>query len=457
MKYFYTFLISALSGIILYNCAGDDVDYGTPGSLIDWERAKAGGETTIYTMTNIAYRTPAPNLSPDDLAAHNIGDAQFEQVFVTAPAPLNSGLGPVYNNSSCIRCHPSDGRARVPSDINSFSGFFYRISLPGTGANNTPVPVPGFGTQAKNHAIAGFQKQMDFKVVWTEISETLADGTIVKLRKPAYFIENPYTALPGNVLISPRIAPPVFGLGLLEAIPEADILALADPNDSNGDGIKGIPNYVWNPFTQQTELGRFGWKANTSTLLIQTASAYHEDMGITSYVFPQDTHNDGLADDPEISDNFLNKVVLYCQTLAVPAARNVGNPQIENGYKVFNTINCSGCHVPKQRSGYSPISALANQTFYPFTDMLLHDMGEALADGKPDFLANGRQWKTRPLWGIGLQQIVNSHTEFLHDGRARNITEAILWHGGEAENSKNKFKNLSTKDREDLLKFLNSL
>lgn len=457
MKYFSHFAVLLLSSFIIFNCQNDDIDYGTSDSSVDWDRAKAGGETTIYTMTNIAYRTPAPNLSAADLQAHNVGDTQFEQVFVTAPASLNPGLGPVYNNSSCIRCHPSDGRGRVPADINSFSSFFYRISLPGTGINNAPVEVPGFGIQAQNHAISGFQKEMDFKVVWTEISETLADGTIIKLRKPVYSIENPYTTLPGNVLISPRIAPPVFGMGLLEAIPESDILARTDPNDSNGDGIRGIANYVWNPFTQKTELGRFGWKANTSTIMIQVAAAYHEDMGITSYVFPYDSPNDGLSDDPEISNNILDKVILYCQTLAVPAARNVGNPQVENGYGIFNRINCSSCHVPKQRTGYSSISVLSNQTFYPFTDMLLHDMGEGLSDGRPDFLANGRQWKTRPLWGIGLQQIVNSHTEFLHDGRARNITEAILWHGGEAQSSRNAFKSLSTNDREDLLKFLNSL
>lgn len=439
---------------LFVSCQDDDAEKGIP---VDMEREYAGGETTIFSMSNIAYSSPASNLSGAELELHFLGDADFEQVFVTAPAPLNQGLGPLYNNSSCVKCHPSDGRGRFPANINGFTSLLFRISIPGTDLYGGPNPVPGFGTQAQNHAINGFLPEMDYNVTWIEITETLADGTIVGLRKPVYYVTNPFGPLPGDMMISPRIAPPVFGLGLLEFISESDILLLSDEFDADGDGISGKPNYVRNPITQQTELGRFGWKANTSTLELQVASAYHDDMGITSYAFFSDEYPDGIEDDAELPEDIIAQTVFYCRTLAVPAARNVDDEQVNQGYNLFRQLNCSACHIPRQRTGSAPVPALANQVFYPFTDLLLHDMGEGLADNRPDFKADGKEWKTRPLWGIGLQQIVNGHTEYLHDGRARNLTEAIMWHGGEAQASKEAFKNLTAKDRNDLLKFLNSL
>ncbi len=439
---------------LIYSCQSDDVETGVP---IDLAREYAGGETTIFSMTNLAYSTPAPNLLGNELSFHLLGDADFEQVFVSAPAPLNQGLGPVYNNSSCIKCHPSDGRGRFPSNVNGFSSLLVRISISGIGENGGPLAVPGFGIQAQNHAIFGFQPEVNYNLNWIEHTETLADGTTVYMRKPEIYFTNAYQSLPSDLMISPRIAPPVFGLGLLEFISESDILSNSDEFDANGDGISGKPNYVWNPITQMQELGRFGWKANTSTVEVQVLSAYHEDMGVTSFVFPVDEYADGFQDDPELSQAIISQTVFYSRTLAVPAARDVDDEKVNNGYLLFQELNCSACHVPKQRTGITPIQALSNQVFYPFTDLLLHDMGEGLADNRPDFKADGREWKTRPLWGIGLQQIVNGHTEFLHDGRARNLTEAIMWHGGEAQASKDGFKNLSASDRSDLLKFLNSL
>lgn len=439
--------------MVLISCS-KDTDY----QPIDTSRALAGGETTLFTMSNIAYSTPASNLSAASFEMHLDGDRDFEQVFVTAPAPLNPGLGSVYNNSSCIKCHPSDGRGKfLPNDINGFTSLLLRTSIPGLGEHGGPMAVPGYGTQLQNHALPGFLPEVTYQVSLEEHTETLADGQEVVLRKPIFSITDPYMQLPVGYMLSPRIAPPVFGLGLLEAIPEADILAASDENDIDGDGISGRPNYVWNPVTQQTELGRFGWKANTPTLQIQVAGAYHDDMGITSYVFPDEEYDDGMEDDPEITATILDNVTFYCQTLAVPAARKVDDANVDRGYRIFQELQCAKCHVPEQRTLNSSIAELSNQTIYPFTDMLLHDMGEGLADNRPDFLASGSEWKTRPLWGIGLQQIVNGHTQFLHDGRARTITEAILWHGGEALDAKNQFKALSTNDRNDLLKFLNSL
>ncbi len=447
----------------LFSCSDDDsIDPGTP--VIDYpdisDRLQAGGATTVYSISSKAYGWPSPGLSGSESYDHDRGDRLFNVSFVTAPASLYGGLGPIYNNVSCIACHPGDGRSDFPeSNINALSGFFLRISVPGTNEHGGPNPAPGFGDQVQNQAIFGYQPEARYQVIYTDISEVLADGTVVILKKPYYTLTDTYIPLPSGVMLSPRIGMPVFGVGLLEAIPEADILARQDINDADGDGISGKANYVWNEVSQRMELGRFGWKANNPTVLVQTIGAFHGDMSITSpYRLTETSYaDDGLNDDPEIDMNTLNLVEKYCRTLGVPAPRNIKDPTVKKGAAIFEEINCSKCHVPQQKTGYNPIAVLSYQIFYPYTDMLLHDMGDDLADGRPDFLATGNEWKTRPLWGIGLTQLVNGHTRFLHDGRARSITEAILWHGGEALDSKDKFKALSTDKREALLTFINSL
>lgn len=453
-------LLFGLSLLILSCEKSDDSEY------VDFdlsERLYAGGQTTIFSATSIAFRTPAPNLSSSDLEMHLLGDTQFEAIFVTAPSNVNSGLGPIFNNSSCISCHPNDGRADFPTNLSNRSGLLVRASISGIDEFGGPNPVPGFGTQIQNQAILGYAPEARYEATFISKTETFADGTTITLQRPIVTLANPYISLPGGLMLSTRLATPVFGLGLLEAIPEANIIANQDINDANGDGISGKANYVWDPFTQQTILGRFGWKANTGTILMQCAAPYVEDMGITSFVFPNETgHNqsngqDGLNDDPEIANAAVDQVVLYCKTLAVPAPRNITNSNVKEGARLFENLQCAKCHIPKQMTGSSPISALAYQTFFPYTDLLLHDMGEDLADNRPDFLATGREWKTRPLWGIGLTGLINGHTTFLHDGRAKNLTEAILWHGGEAQQAKEKFKQLSLEKRNMLLAFLNSL
>ena len=451
--------------LIIFSCNDDNGKEYRPAPIDISERLYAGGGTTVFSATSIAFETPAPNLSATNLAIHLDGDAEFEAAFITAPANINSGVGPIFNNNSCVACHPRDGRSAFPSDdINALSGFFLRGSIPGVGEHGGINPIPGFGGQLQNQAIFGRDAEVKFKVVYKEIVEILADGTKVILRKPTYSILESYITFPSDAILSPRLAPPVFGLGLLEAITEEDILTNQDINDLDGDGISGKANYVWDPFLKKTVIGRFGWKANASTVFIQSAAAYVEDMGITNYVFPNESGinqangQDGLNDDPEITDDILDQVVLYCRTLGVPAPRGIETNAVKTGAAIFENIDCAKCHIPKQKSGNFPgIDAISNQTFFPYTDMLLHDMGEGLADGRPDFLANGNEWKTRPLWGIGMTNLINGHTDFLHDGRAKNITEAILWHGGEAENAKNNFKALSTEEREALLVFLNSL
>lgn len=463
MNSFLKYLFFAVLLNLTISCSDNDSEevYEDLPSLE--ERLLAGGQTTVFLTSSNSFSTPAPNLTNSEFDLHLDGDVDFEATFVTAPATINQGLGTIFNNSSCVSCHPRDGRPAFPSNLTARSGFFLRVSMPGQGASGESLPVPGFGTQIQNQAIFGYQPEAKFQVAFSDMVETLADGTQVVLKKPTYSLVDTYIPFPGNALLSPRIGSPVFGLGLLEVIPESYIIQNQDINDANGDGISGKANYVFDAVTGTIKIGRFGWKANTATILEQCAGAYNGDMGITSYLKPietgfgQSNGEDGFGDDPEISEELLKRVAFYCQTLAVPAPRDISNENVRRGAKIFEQIECAKCHIPKMQTGSSSINVLANQTIFPYTDMLLHDMGEALADNRPDFLANGNEWKTRPLWGIGLTNVVNNHTNFLHDGRAKNISEAILWHGGEAQNAKNKFKQLSTKDRNDLLQFINSL
>ncbi|MBC8048276.1 MAG: thiol oxidoreductase [Fimbriimonadaceae bacterium] len=437
---------------IIHACSVDE------NVLSDWfnpEEYNAGGATTIFDASSAAFSTPADNLSGDNLQKHFDGDAEFEATFVTAPAVVNSGLGPIFNDVSCVGCHTLDGRGNKPT--------VFRISIPGMDIHNAPLAIPGYGLQLQNKAIFGVLPEGDISINYIEEPFYFPDGQIVYLRKPVYQIINTYAAIPGDVLLSVRVAPPVFGLGLLEGIPENSILFYADETDANKDGISGKANYVFDVVTESIILGRFGWKANQPNLDQQTAAAFNGDMGITSPLFQKEncdgqTQCDALTDDPEIDAVNLDVVSFYVKTLAVPAPRNLDNADVMEGKKYFFESGCNSCHVQKFTTGVLPgIPELSNQTIYPYTDLLLHDMGEGLADNRPDYLATGNEWKTRPLWGIGLTEVANGHTIFLHDGRARNLTEAILWHGGEAEKSKSYFANLNKGQREKLIVFLEAL
>ncbi|MCM8527540.1 MAG: c-type cytochrome, partial [Lentisphaeraceae bacterium] len=294
-----------------------------------------------------------------------------------------------------------------------------------------------------------------------------ADGTKYSLRKPVYtIIDKQFGELHKDVMVSPRVGQHIIGMGLLEAIPEKDILANADAEDKNNDGISGRPNYVWNAAENKKSLGRFGWKANQPSVKQQTSGAYLGDIGITTSLNPdqnltpvqKEAAEAPHGGEPELDDDDLDKTVLYVANLAVPARRNYKDPEVLKGKKIFNDINCSSCHVAQFQTGKHPdFDNLSNQKIFPYTDLLLHDMGPELADNRPDFEASGTEWRTPPLWGIGLIQTVNGHTFFLHDGRARNLEEAILWHGGEAEKSKEQYKKLTKENRERLIKFLRTL
>lgn len=428
--------------------------------------ALSGGDTTIFDASSHAFSTPAPNLSPSALDKHLDGDVEFEAIFVTAPAEVNPGLGPIYNNITCVNCHSRDGRGRPPDVDEKFVSMLFRLSLPNTeneDAGNSPIPVPGYGTQLNNRAIYGTPPEGSVKIEYTEQPLTTEDGTRIHLRYPKYTITDPYHPLPDDVELSPRVAPVVFGLGLLEAIPEETILTFADEADVDGDGISGKPNYVWDMVQKNYALGRFGWKANQPNLLQQVASAYHDDMGLTTSLFllensfgqTQLKENNAT---PEISDEILDVVTFYVQTLAVPARRKVDDPEVMYGEQLFAQAQCASCHIPTVRTGVlKGVPSVSNQTIHPYTDLLLHDMGPELADYRPDFQASGTEWRTPPLWGIGLVLTLNGHTNFLHDGRARNLMEAILWHGGEAEKSREITLQMSKTERDALIAFLQSL
>jgi CxxC motif-containing protein (DUF1111 family) len=293
-----------------------------------------------------------------------------------------------------------------------------------------------------------------------------ADGVPYSLRRPMHEFEDlAYGEITMDVLVSPRLAPPVFGSGLLEAIPESDLLEAADPDDSDGDGISGRANMVIDTVSGEMTIGRFGWKANVASVEEQVSSAFSGDIGITSDLFPNEDCTEEQVEcanapsggDPEIPTDRLEKVVFYSRTLAVPARRDLDSPDVAAGADLFVELGCASCHQPRQETGDSDIAALANQEIFPFTDLLIHDMGPDLADGRPDGEASGSEWRTPPLWGLGLTETVSGSTFFLHDGRARSVEEAILWHGGEAEQSANDFRSLSAVQRSQLLAFLGSL
>ena len=434
-----------------------------PFNAEEYDERMSGGSQTAFDATSGAFTNPFTGMDEYDDELHGLGDAGFEQTFITAPANYNGGLGPAFNNVSCISCHHNDGRG-VPTVGEGHSAMLMRISYPGADVHNGAVPVPGYGTQIQDKAIFGKLPEARINVSYLDQQYSLPDGTTYSLRTPTYVLSNQHAPINGDAMYSPRLAPPVFGLGLIEAIPEDQILALADVTDADQDGISGKPNYVWNPFTERKELGRFGLKLNTSTLQVQVAAAYNNDIGITSYVFKNETsqgqidQSDGIEDDPELPDSVLNGVVFYMKSLQVPARRNVTDPQVIRGKQIFREAKCASCHNPDFTTAVNmAFPAASNQRIHPYTDMLLHDMGEGLADHRPDFDATGFEWRTTPLWGLGLFEAVNYPPYYLHDGRARSILEAIMWHGGEAQHSKEYVQQLSKEDRDALIKFLRSL
>jgi CxxC motif-containing protein (DUF1111 family) len=431
--------------------------------------ALSGGDGTVFDETRNAFSLPARNLLEEHRPSFFVGNSFFNQNWVIAPASVagRDGLGPLFNVRSCSGCHFKDGRSRPPEPEEPMTTMLLRISVPGIDAHGGPRPEPVYGDQIQGQSIPGAPKEADVFVRYAETAGTFADDEMFSLRSPSYRIANlGYGPISPQLLVSPRVSPAVIGLGLLEAIPEATLHRLADPDDADGDGISGHLNRVWNQQTNREDVGRFGWKAEQPSVLQQTAAAFVGDIGITSSLFGEENHTGHetaaallpSGGTPELSETILQAVGLYARSLAVPAARVGDDPQRQRGWQLFAAARCGACHLPELRTAESrDLPEFANQIIHPYTDLLLHDMGEGLADNRPTFTATGREWRTAPLWGLGLIAKVNGHTFLLHDGRARNVTEAILWHDGEARASRERFRTMSKADRSALLAFLDAL
>jgi len=440
-----------------------------------------GGNTTVFATGRNAFSFPAANLSDAERTRFVIGNSFFKRNWVQAPASTTArdGLGPHFLARSCGGCHVQDGRAQPPDFHNGLAprnqaGLLMRVSVPGKNPLGGPALEPTYGDQLNDLAIDGVRAEGRLHIRYEAIHGKFADGTPYTLEKPIYSVrELGYGPLAPDAQFSPRIAPQVIGLGLIEAIPAAEIEANARAQQAAGGPVRGQVNRVYDAYADAMLPGRFGWKANVASLAHQTASAFQGDIGITSRLFPNESCTAPQKDclqaprgakgqAVEIDDKTLDDVIFYQTTLAPPARRDPTDAQVLQGQKIFANAQCASCHRPSYVTGeplFPRLSspAMSGQVIFPYTDLLLHDMGPDLADGRPDFLADGNQWRTPPLWGLGLIKAVNGHTRLLHDGRARNLLEAVLWHGGEASASRDAVLQLNAQERDALVRFLESL
>lgn len=442
--------------------------------------ARSGGAATVRKTDQNAFSLPSANLPPSRRVDFSVGNSFFRSPWVIAPSTTTArdGLGPLFNTNACQNCHIKDGRGHPPTpDAANAVSMLVRLSIP-----DTPeyarlieqvgvVPEPVYGGQFQDMSVPGVAPEGKVRVDYTPVPVRFKDGTEVELRKPVLQITQlGYGPMHPDTRFSARVAPPMIGLGLLEAIPEEAILANAAAQAKEKNGINGRPNQVWDDALQKTVMGKFGWKAGQPNLNQQNVHAFSGDMGLTTSLRPFDDCTDaqtackqapngnGPDGEPEVSDNILRLVLFYSRNLAVPARRGVNEADVIAGKNLFFQAGCDSCHTPKYTTAANAAEPeLANQVIRPYSDLLLHDMGDGLADNRTEFQASGRDWRTPPLWGIGLTQAVSGHTQFLHDGRARNLLEAVLWHGGEATAAQQQVLSFNAEQRAALLAFLNSL
>lgn len=458
-----------VAAVLAAGCAADG-EPGPSGLSAEPGEELSGGETTVFDTSPNAFSFSARNLSSERRSDFFVGNSFFRDNWVTAPASTEGrdGLGPLYNARSCSACHFKDGRGAPPEEPGEpMVSVLIRLSIPGEDEHGGPAPDPAYGGQLQPSAIAGVAPEGTASVTYEEVPGAYADGEPYSLRRPIYELTALGYGPPAEgLMLSPRVAPAMIGLGLLEAVPEEAILALADPDDADGDGISGRPNRAWDARRGGEALGRFGWKAAQPTVEQQTAGAFLGDMGITTPLFTAQDCTGAEVDcqaapsggEPEASAEVLQRVTFYSTTLAVPARRDWQDQEVLRGKERFLDAGCGACHTPRLTTGaLEGYPELSQQDIRPYTDLLLHDMGEGLADERPDFQASGLEWRTPPLWGIGLIEVVNGHLDLLHDGRARGLAEAILWHGGEAEAAREAFRTMPREDREAMLRFLESL
>jgi CxxC motif-containing protein (DUF1111 family) len=449
-----------------------------------FEQNPAGSATTRARSDDEAFSQHTANLSFEQEMEFKLGNGLFKKIWVFSPASTlaSDGLGPLYNARSCQRCHIKDGRGVVPEDpAYRSASMFLRISIPGKTPDTLQAvtdyigsaPDPTYGGQLQDFSRPGVAPEYRLEVSYRPRKIALSGGESATLRVPTYRAGTlGYGPLHAQAMLSPRLAPTMIGLGLLEAISTTDILANVDEDDQNADGISGRANLTWSYEFNQIMLGRFGHKAGMPTLHQQSAAAFSGDIGISTPLFPaaagdctpqqsacrNSPHGDGDVRGTEIDQANVDLVTFYARNLAVPARRDIAAPEVLRGKELFYTGGCTSCHTPKfvtQRLSDRPENSF--QLIWPYSDLLLHDMGEGLADNRPEGRATGREWRTPPLWGIGLTKQVNPNATYLHDGRARTLLEAVLWHGGEAKAARDRVISLAPADRAALIRFLESL
>lgn len=499
----------ALISLIFSACGGggaSSADNTTPNNDLPVDETPqiehlSGGLTSTADKTADAFSARSENMTDvERIQIFELGDDFFQNPWVAGSASTSSrdGLGGLFNNNACQDCHIRDGRGHAPDEGSTdFSSILFRAArtqitqeqtnamLNATLANVGDTSVGG---QLQQEAVAGVLPEVTLSVTYEPIIVTFDDGFQVELRKPSWH----FTSLragegfdfDADTLFSARVSPQMIGLGLLSLVSETDILAKQDISDSDGDGISGKANYVWSLDNEQIMLGRFGWKAGQPTLLEQAAGAFVNDMGLTNRIHQNESclvhQTDCLATpngngdsvneyEYEVSDTILDAIALYSAHLSVPQRQNAYDEDVQRGKTLFTELGCTSCHTPQYTTEFSTEHPeLSEQVIFPYTDMLLHDMGSELADFTIDnepgtseqlyeFSATATEWRTPPLWGIGRAQVVDPEANFLHDGRARTIMEAVLWHGGEAEQAKQRVLALTASERADLLSFLHDL
>ena len=433
--------------------------------------ANVAGETyqpaSVADDSREAFTHPVAGISDVQREQFFRGRSLFQHSWIVAPSADKEfvGLGPLYNRLACASCHQKGGRGHAPNEPQErMQSMLVRLSVPGVGPHGAPKPHPAYGGQLNEEAVPGVPAEGRASIYWQETSATLADGTVVALRWPRLeFAELAYGSLT-DTLTSLRVAPTVIGLGLLETVPVVDLENRA--REHKPDGVTGRVNRVWDEQKHATVVGRFGLKANAPNVRQQIAGAFIGDLGITSVMFPDENctpvetacRNAPSGGHPELTEKELDDIEFYVAHLAPPARRDTVNEHVKNGEAMFMTAGCAVCHQPTLPTGrHSKYSLLSNRAIAPYTDLLIHDMGENLADHRPDYRASGRDWRTPPLWGIGLVESINEAANFLHDGRARNFEEAILWHSGEGQTARDRYARLEKSEREDLIRFLHSL
>jgi CxxC motif-containing protein (DUF1111 family) len=515
--------------LVAASCVGKELPApaALPSRPVD---PRSGGFTTIYKAGPDAYSFSARNLSRVESIEFSDGTSYFNDPWSPPENDTTGGervgLGPLANDDSCLGCHIRHGRGLPPdgeiegddsgvdglgppttglmttvpgntvadtsapsstttvpqaladaageprieddSTIVAGRGFLLKLSVPGAGPHGEPLPEPTYGTQFQTESASGVVPEGQVRVTYVIKTGYYGDLTRYTLLVPTYEVTDlGYGPMAPDVQVSPRVAPPAFGAGLLEAIPAPDVLAGADPDDRDGDGIRGRANLVWDPLTSSVALGRFGAKAGQASVHTQVVSALSQDLGVTSAEVPTSactvfqvacTAVAARSSAPEATDEAVSLLTFYSRTLAVPAARDTHRTDVTWGAHLFDDFGCASCHRPTWVTGADPVAGLAGQTIHPYTDLLVHDLGPGLADDRPEFSATGRDWRTTPLWGIGLaDRVAAGKARFLHDGRARTLAEAVLWHGGEAQTASDAFRTARPDERAALIRFLQAL